>query len=209
MSDGSTMPKVATRNRLPAFDTFIGQMRALFEQDMTDLERWTRATDHLKVLMADPEMADRASRFPSTGTGASASNLLFYEDPDHRFVVNALVKDPGRKTSIHDHGPSWTVYGVMSGGETICRYDRLDENGETPDRAILAKTTEVWCGPGDIDFVEPWKVHAEFGGDERTVGLILRSQRSGTFVQNRFSAEEGEVTVETYAGPAQIPYELV
>jgi predicted metal-dependent enzyme (double-stranded beta helix superfamily) len=194
---------------LPALEEFVGNVRSLFQEEMTDLERWTRATDYLKVLMSDPDMIDRAHKFPATGTDQQAQNLLFYEDPDYQFVVNALVKDPGKKTSIHDHGKSWTVYGVLIGGETICRYDRLDNGGEHPETAVLAKTTEVFCGPGDIDFVEPWKVHAEFGGPERTVGLILRSQKSGTFSQNRFTGENGQVGVSQYAGPQQIPYDLV
>jgi predicted metal-dependent enzyme (double-stranded beta helix superfamily) len=193
---------------LPVFATFIEDMRGLFTQELTDLERWTAARGLLQGLMAEPDMQERARRFPSTGTGAQAQNLLFYEDPDYGFVVNALVKDPGRATSIHDHGQSWTVYGVLEGGETIKRYQRTDDGEQVPVRASLAIEGSGWCGPGDIDFIEPWQVHAEFGGPERTVGLILRSQRSGTFVQNRFLGEEGDVDVVQYEGPEQIPYVL-
>ena len=41
---------------------------------------------------------------------------------------------------------------------------------------------------------------------ETTAALILRSQRSGTFVQNIFHGEAG--TVEQYHGPQQIQYAL-
>ena len=43
------------------------------------------------------------------------------------FVVNALVKDPGEQTPIHDHAHTWTLYGVLEGGEKVTRYRRADD----------------------------------------------------------------------------------
>ena len=61
-------------------------------------------------------------------------------------------------------------------------------------------------GPGHIDYIRPWEVHAEVNGAASTAALILRSQRSGTFVQNIFDASSG--AVEQYQGPRQIAYAL-
>ena len=60
--------------------------------------------------------------------------------------------------------------------------------------------------PGYIDFVPPWEIHQETNTDQRTIGFIVRSQRSGTFVQNRFNRESGEV--DQYDGPVQMAYHL-
>jgi hypothetical protein len=67
-----------------------------------------------------------------------------------------------------------------------------------------AGTHEVF--PGYIDFVPPWEIHQENNNEQRTIGFIVRSQRSGTFIQNRFDLETGAVS--QYDGPVQIPYEL-
>ena len=73
-------------------------------------------------------------------------------------------------------------------------------------RANVDLTEERDVGPGHIDYILPWAVHAEVNGDASTAALILRSQRSGTFVQNIFDAASG--AVEQYHGPRQISYAL-
>jgi predicted metal-dependent enzyme (double-stranded beta helix superfamily) len=45
--------------------------------------------------------------------------LLLYEDPDHHFVFNATVRKPGSNGAVHDHGHSWTLYGLVDGIERI------------------------------------------------------------------------------------------
>ena len=50
------------------------------------------------------------------------------------------------------------------------------------------------------------KIHQEINGDHRTIGFIVRSQRSGTFRQFRYTPDTGDVT--EYGGPTQIPFEL-
>jgi len=54
--------------------------------------------------------------------------------------------------------------------------------------------------------VPPWQIHQETNGDHRTIGFIVRSQRSGTFEQYRFDPEDGAISAN--GGPRQIPYEL-
>ena len=79
--------------------------------------------------------------------------------------------------------------------------------GDLPDRADVEATETVEVTTGHVDCIGPWEIHAEYNGDAgRTIAVIVRSQRSGTFVQNIFYQKDG--TVEQYYGPEQIPYHL-
>ena len=60
--------------------------------------------------------------------------------------------------------------------------------------------------PGHIDAVPPWEIHRECNGPHRTIGFIVRSQRSGTFTQYHYDIATG--AVGAYGGPRQIPYAL-
>ena len=96
-------------------------------------------------------------------------NLLFYEDPDYGFVLNALIKAPGLKTSVHDHGRSWTLYGVLEGGETVMRLDRIDDGLQVPEMADIREAGSHEVVPGYIDFRAPWEIHQEHNSNQRTV----------------------------------------
>ena len=124
---------------------------------------------------------------------------------DFRLVINGLIKSPQRRTVIHDHAQLWTAYGVLDGHETIERYERLDD-GSRPDYAEVRQTASFDVGPGTVDLVPPWQIHAEESGAERTVAVIVRSGKPGEFLQNRFDPATNGVW-QGY-GPVQIPYEL-
>ena len=62
----------------------------------------------------------RSGQWPVGGfAGKKVDNLLFYEDPDYKFVINGLNKNPGGRAMIHDHGQAWTVYDVLAGQERV------------------------------------------------------------------------------------------
>jgi hypothetical protein len=62
-------------------------------------------------------------------------------------------------------------------------------------------------GPGGVDFVPPFEVHAERGGAGRSVAIIVRSERMvGRFKQHMFDLDNNAVA-EAW-GPEQIPYQL-
>lgn len=198
---------VSNSELLPAAERFVSRVRELFAGGDDETEIWTKACDCLRDLLADEELKAHAKTWPdSLSVEGRPGNLLFYEDPDYGFVLNALIKAPGIKTSIHDHGKSWTLYGVLEGGETVTRFERVDDGPQVPETASVRATGSHEVVPGYIDFVPPWEIHQECNTDQRTIGFIVRSQRSGTFVQNRFDPEDG--TVDQYDGPVQIPYKL-
>src|SRR6516162_1419531 len=79
-----------------------------------------------------PARAAREGRRPQGTFGELAStegykNLLLYVDPDHHFVINAVVRAPGRTGSVHDHADAWVLYGVLDGSESLERYERIDD----------------------------------------------------------------------------------
>jgi predicted metal-dependent enzyme (double-stranded beta helix superfamily) len=193
--------------RLPALQRFIDEMRALCAEAPAGEARWHRARPLLAALLADPDLKARSRTWPK-GAAPGANypvNLLFYEDPDYGFAINALIKEPNEATSVHDHAHTWTLYGVLEGGERVLRYRRTDD-GSADDRAALAPIGDHDVTPGYIDLVPPGDIHAEFNGPQRTVAVILRSAKVGGFLQNHFSLDTGKVTKAP--GPRQVPYEL-
>jgi hypothetical protein len=119
---------------------------------------------------------------------------LFYEDEQFGFAINGLTKGQARQGTgarIHDHAHIYTLYGVLDGRERIVRYDRLDDRSK-PGYAEIKESSDVLCGPGEIDLVKPYEVHTELTVGERTVAVIIRSQKGGDFNQGRYIPEKNE-----------------
>jgi predicted metal-dependent enzyme (double-stranded beta helix superfamily) len=188
--------------------SFIVAVRKLYTEVPDETERWERIAALVGELLAEPGLKSQSTAWPECGQGGPdqrAENLLFYQDPDYGFVINGLIKSPHKRTVIHDHAQLWTAYGVLDGHETIERYERLDD-GSRPDYAEVRQTASFEVGPGTVDLVPPWQIHAEESGAERTVAVIVRSGKPGEFLQNRFDPATNGVW-QGY-GPVQIPYQL-
>jgi hypothetical protein len=87
---------------------------------------------------------------------------------------------------------------VVEGEERVVRYRR---NG-----TALEEDGNYRVQPGFIDIVPPRMIHAEFAGPSRTVAVIVRSERVGSFMQGRFDPVTGEASEAP--GPEQLPYTL-
>lgn len=188
---------------LPAVETFVAALREACAAGLEGEARWQRCRDLLSVLLADPELRRHARSWPVGGfDGKKVDNLLFYVDPDYGFALNGLIKNPGGRAMIHDHGPAWTVYGLLEGEETICRFtvESGPDGGKT-----LRESQTITCRPGDIDVVPPHEIHSEYAGATKTVAFIVRSQKTGTFTQLGF---ENGPDGEAISGPNQVPYRL-
>ena len=199
------MAEAAQKTMLPAAESFIAAMRKLYEDGVPETERWQRCRELLKDLIADPAVKSHAQDWPITGYNPKTDrvqNLLFYEDPDYGFAINALIKRPGGSAMIHDHGPAWTIYGVLQGEERIVHYDATERGDGKFDMA--ERHAEI-CRPGDVDVVPPRLIHSEYAGDEKSIAVIVRSQRSGTFEQYRYLEDGSQVVIR---GPEQVPYDL-
>jgi predicted metal-dependent enzyme (double-stranded beta helix superfamily) len=190
---------------MSALKKFIESARKLHAEENNPAKRWEKMTPLLQELLADPSISEQSKSWPTCSQADRAQNLLFYEDPNHKFVINGLIKAPKSRTQIHDHAHNWTLYGVLDGNETIERYERIDD-GTKPDYAEIRKTVDVKVGPGKIDLVPPYEIHAEESGDERTVAIIVRAEKAGSFLQGRYDPATKKYW-QGY-GPEQIPYKL-
>jgi predicted metal-dependent enzyme (double-stranded beta helix superfamily) len=190
---------------MSALQKFIESARKLHAEEKNLAKRWEKMTPLLQELLTDPSIRQQSKSWPTCSQADRAQNLLFYEDPNYQFVINGLIKAPKSRTQIHDHAHNWTLYGVLDGNETIERYERVDDRTQ-PDYAEIRKTVDVKVGPGKIDLVPPYEIHAEESGEERTVAIIVRGEKAGGFLQGRY-----DPTTKKYwqgYGPEQIPYEL-
>ena len=188
---------------LPAVEKFVAEMRTACAAGLEGEARWRRCAGLLSELLEDPELKAHAQNWPVGGyDGSRVDNLLFYEDPDYGFALNGLIKNPGGRAMIHDHGPSWTVYGLLEGRERIVRFGAVTDKDGTK---RLEETMSMECGPGDVDIVPPHEIHSEYAGDRKTIAFIVRSQRTGTFGQKGY---ENGVDGEPVSGPNQVPYAL-
>ena len=199
--------QVKTEN---ALDRFINKTRELFANEADPEKRWTALTPILAELLADPDVVAASKHWPECiPADGRAENLLFYEDPDYGFAINGLTKGnarQGQRSRIHDHAHIYTLYGVLDGRERVERYERIDDRSK-PDYAEIEKTADVLVGPGEIDLVRPYEVHTEVTVGERTVAIIVRSQKGGSFNQGRYDPETNRYWESL--GPRQTPCEML
>jgi predicted metal-dependent enzyme (double-stranded beta helix superfamily) len=194
---------MTTIKKFPAFEKFIQDVRAAWAELHDTEARMKRVKVLLEGLVKDSTMKEHSKNWPST---EGHKNLLLYEDPDYQFVVNAVVRTPGRDGRIHDHAHAWTAYGVLDGTERLERYRRIDE-GKREGYALLELESLTEGYPGKVDLVPPFAIHSEKGGPTRSVGMIVRSERLvGRTLQGRYDAKtdgfnQGE-------GPTQVPFEV-
>jgi len=191
--------------RLPVFEKFIADLRTVWAAQPDDQRRMEAAKPLLERLVLDPALKAHSASWPST---EGRKNLLLYVDPDHHFVINGVVRMPGRTGSVHDHADAWVLYGVLDGSESLERFDRVDDGSRSGYAEV--KLASVTTGTqGKVDLVPPHAIHAEQGGPTRSVAIIVRSQRlgEGTILQRTYDRKANTV-IEQY-GPTQIPYDLV
>jgi predicted metal-dependent enzyme (double-stranded beta helix superfamily) len=189
--------------RLPVFEKFIRDVRSAWAELPDTEKRMKRVKVLLEGLVKDSTIKAHSKSWPST---EGHKNLLLYEDPDYQFVVNAVVRTPGRDGRIHDHAHAWTAYGVLDGTERLERYRRVDEAKKAGFALIeLESLTEGY--PGKVDLVPPFAIHSEKGGPTRSVAVIVRSERLvGRTLQGRYNAKTDQY--DQSQGPTQVPFEV-
>jgi len=193
-----------------ALDRFIAKTRDLFAEEPDLEKRWELLRPILAELLADPVVVEASQHWPDcVPQDGRAENLLFYEDPDYGFAINGLTKGEARQNTnprIHDHAHIYTLYGVLDGHERIERYERLDDRSK-PDYAEIRKSSDLYVGPGEIDLVKPYEIHRELTVGERSVAVIIRSQKGGDFNQGRYDPETNKYYESP--GPRQTPTEML
>lgn len=189
--------------RLPVFENFIQDLRAAWAELPNMEARMKKGQKLLEGLVLDEGLRQVSKSWPST---EGRKNLLFYQDPDYGFAINGVVREPGRKGSIHDHAHAWTAYGLLDGTESLERFRRVDDR--TKEGYAKLELESVTQGtPGKVDLVPPYDIHAEQGGPTRSVAIILRSERvAGKVPQGSYSTEGN--LYRQIEGPTNIPFEI-
>ena len=190
---------------LPVFENFVADLRAIWVAENDNQRRMERAKPLLERLVMDQDLKAHSARWPST---EGYKNLLLYVDPQYHFAINAVVREPGRSGSVHDHADAWVLYGVLDGSESLERYERIDD-GMRDGHAELRLVSVTTGTQGTVDLVPPHAIHAEQGGPTRSVAVIVRSQRlgEGTILQRAYDPT-AQTVVERF-GPTQVSYPLV
>src|SRR5436305_4782157 len=190
--------------RLPVFEKFISDLRAVWAAQPDLQRRMETAKPLLEKFVMDDSLKAHSANWPST---EGHKNLLLYVDKEHDFVVNAVVRMPGRTGSVHDHADAWVLYGLLDGTESLERFERVDD-GNRPGYAEVKLSSVTTGTQGKVDLVPPKAIHAEQGGPARSVAIIVRTQKlgEGTVLQRRYDPK-AKTVVEQY-GQTQIHYEV-
>jgi len=187
---------------LPCFEGFLEELKVIWGKLPDDGQRMEVARESLRALIGQDDLLEHSRNWPDT----VGQNLLLYEDERFGFVVNAVVRPAGYKGGVHDHAQAWVLYGVLDGEETLERFRRLD-NGDKPGYAEVELVSATRGARGSVDIVPPYDIHAEQGGQRRSVAMIVRSQRLvGKVLQNGYKPEEKSVVQRS--GPQQVPFAL-
>lgn len=191
-------------SRLPAFQKFIDDLRAAFAAADGDVPAaMAEARRLLEAFVMDDSVLAHSKAWPST---EGHKNLLLYEDPDYGFVINAVVRTEDKRRGIHDHAHAWTAYGVLDGVEDLDRYRRVDD-GSKAGYAEVERESTTRGRRGTVDLVPPFGIHSENGGKDRSVAVIVRSERLvGKVEQGRYRPDTNAYYTGT--GPDQVPYPL-
>ena len=190
--------------RLAVFDQFIQSARAFCAANPDTEARMKKIKILLEALVNDPTLREHSKSWPST---EGHKNLLLYEDPDYGFIVNAVVRSPGREGRVHDHAHAWTAYGVLDGMERLERYRRIDD-GKKADYALIQLDSISEGHAGKVDLVQPYAIHSEKGGPARSVAVIVRSERLvGKVLQGRYDAKTDRY--HESEGPTQVAFAVV
>ena len=173
-----------------AFNKFIKNMHELFAKKLPDAEQWKGVKPLLSSLLADQDFQQESLSW----TKKRGREYILHHDTKYDFFVGALVREPKHAAMAHDHGPTWTIYGVLDGDEITHIYRRLD-NGENEGYAKLELKTRTEAPAGSVDVVPPFVIHAENGNSERSVAITVRTTKPGSYDQTMFDIETGKTGI--------------
>ena len=174
----------------PAFNQFIEDLRIHYAKGLPETEHWEGVRDLLKNLISDQELF-RASKSWEAKKGRE---YILHHDQTYDFFVGGLVREKNHVAGVHDHGPTWTVYGVLDGEEITHLYDRLD-NGDKPGYGEVRLVKNYEAPMGHVDIVPPHIPHAENGNSPRSVAITVRTTKPGSYDQIRFNLETGQTGI--------------
>ncbi|MGH7829927.1 MAG: hypothetical protein ACREP8_07090 [Candidatus Binatia bacterium] len=116
-----------------------------------------------------------------------------YRDPVHGFIQMGHVHGQGHKSTPHDHGPCWVVYGSYSGVTDITTYRRADD-GKEPGKVKLEVKEVHRLSPGVAHPYLPGDIHAPRAVETPAVVFRFLSYDLEKIERHRYNLETGAVT---------------
>ena len=117
--------------------------------------------EHLERLLKNPELLKKHLGDPTPYT----ERTTIGHDPETDVHVLVHGREKAGKSSVHDHGPCWVVYGNYKNPTRMRRWRRLDD-GKTPGYARVELQREFLNEPGHAAVFARGDIHSiEFGDD--------------------------------------------
>lgn len=133
-----------------ALSRYISSVRDICGQHLSLPTRVDRIREAAGRLVSDGiRLSEQERYFPPTGYGRN----LLWRDPDHGFVVIAMVWPANTIGSPHDH-MTWGVVAVAEGELDIVNY-RRDDDGSVSGKAVLHERERFTGKTGGIGYVLP------------------------------------------------------
>jgi len=118
-------------------------------------------------------------------------------DPETDVHVLVHGRQKAAKSSVHDHGPCWVVYGNYQNATRMRRWRRLDD-GSRPGHAELTLQREFMNEPGQAAAFAVGDIHSiEFGDD--TFFIRVTGGDVETKETHRFDVEKQTVEIANRA----------
>lgn len=134
-------------------DQFTADARAALKAE-NNVNGREKVRQLVEKLLTNKEFV--AATFPPD---AASGKTMLYEDPDEGFVVLAHVNAKAGKSPPHDHGPSWAVYGQVTGYTDMTVWNRTD-GGQGGGDASLKKVNEYRLNPGEVGKYDVGDIHS-------------------------------------------------
>jgi hypothetical protein len=149
--------------------------------------------DHLERLLRNPDLLEKHLGDPVPYT----ERTTIGRDPETDVHVLVHGREKAGKSSVHDHGPCWVVYGNYKNPTRMRRWRRLDD-GSRPGYAELALHREFLNEPGRAVAFAAGDIHSiEYGDDTffvRVTGGDVETQET-----LRFDVEKKTVEIANRA----------
>jgi len=149
--------------------------------------------DHLEKLLHNPELLKKHLGDPVPYTERATIGY----DPETDVHVLVHGREKAGKSSVHDHGPCWVVYGNYRNPTRMRRWRRLDD-GSRPGHAEVTLQRDFMNEPGHASAFAVGDIHSiEYGDD--TIFIRVTGGDVETKETLRFDVEKQTVLVANRA----------
>ncbi len=175
----------------PTISRYVERVRSICEEPLSDAGRLRRIRAAAADLVKEPLPLDEDLRRIPEGEGYGRN--LIYRDPDHGFVVIAMVWPPNTGGDPHDH-QTWGVVAVAEGTVRIENFVRLDD-GHAPEHADLEEACTIEGTPGAVGYVLPphEDIHAISNPSPDAMAISIHTYGRDIVDCNLFRRDSGAV----------------